>query len=745
MKRQGSTLDDIAQAGMFQGLGSDVLGALAEASERVTLEEDEYLFRQGDLCDAMYIVSSGCLQVFLTREAGTEDVVGEVRSGEAVGEMQILTGGNRTASIRAVRETELVKFPKSSFDPLVDRMEGLIARMNVVIQERLRHNQLVGILPKLFGQLNKEQLALIEEEAEWTWLESGEVLFEQGDAGDSFYVLVNGRLGVAIEDEKGDRRTVDHIKQGGIVGEMALLTDERRSATVFAVRDSELARFSKAEFKSLLSQYPELLMQITQIVVGRLRRILRSAEFASDNTFVAVVPISDGVPLSALASRLTDHLGSFTSALNLNSTSLGTFLGTPGISQLPEDHPNSIRIRAWMASQEDKYRFIICETGGSATNWTKRCLRQADTILLVGNATEKASISEIEERLLQGSDPIARTKPILILIHPNGDSLPSGTHEWLERRNVQMHHHVRWDRDEDLRRVGRFLGESAIGLVLGGGGARGFAHLGVIRAMKEMGTPIDMIGGTSMGALLAAPCAMGWDYDTIVHESVRRIAASFYDFTLPLCSLLAGRKFAGGLKDFFGEIRIEDLWIPYFCVSSNLSRAEIKIHREGPLWIALRASNGAPGIFPPLSVDGDLFVDGGILDNVPADLMKELCRGRVIAVDVCPPVDLSDNPSYGESISGWKILWRKLVPFTNPISVPSLLTTLLRSAELASVASRRSTIQRAASYVVSLPLEEYQLQDYRLANEIIEAGYKHGKAGLAEWKNSSLTGGPENG
>jgi NTE family protein/lysophospholipid hydrolase len=741
-KNKKTSVDDLrrhlSDNALFKGLDQTVIEGVADASERIVLGRDRTLFRQGEPADAMYVLIKGCLGVAVRGEDGVLLDIAEIRPGQVVGEIQVLTGGKRTATVQAKEESDLVKITRIDFDLLAGRQKQLVDRMNNIVRQRLRHNQFVRFMPPLFGSLTDEQLHLLEEEAEWIDLECGKALFHQGDPGDSFFVLMSGTMGVVVTGGGRETQTVDRIRRGEIIGEMALLSDEDRSASVVALRDSELIRFSKDKFRQLLAQHPDLLLQITRLLIARLRRVHTASDRPSECSILAVVPASPDVPAREFSARLAGCLSRLGSTIHVNDEELDSQLGTPGISQVSDDDPNHMRIIAWFSSQAEKHRYLLCQTDAAVTNWTKRCLRQADRIVVVGNATGDSSLCEIERELLYGPKCITRARSTLVLIHPDGSRRPSGTAKWLGNRDVEMHHHLRWNEEKDTARLARFLAGSAVGLVLGGGGARGFAHLGVLRALEELGIPVELLGGASMGALLGAPYAMGWDAKTTETESISRINTNFFDVTFPLTSLLAGRKFVQKLKDFFGDVSIEDLWLPYFCISSNMSRAEIEVHREGALWLGLRASNGAPGILPPLVIDGDLYIDGGILSNVPADVMKGLCKGKVIAIDVSPSIDLSQVPCYGDYLSGWRILWSRINPFMKSIQAPHIASVLMRSAEIASVAHQRTMIEKFADLHLCIPLDEYSIQDYGSSARIAEAGYRFAKPRLEDWMETGL-------
>jgi len=206
------------------------------------------------------------------------------------------------------------------------------------------------------------------------------------------------------------------------------------------------------------------------------------------------------------------------------------------------------------------------------------------------------------------------------------------------------------------------------------------------------------------------------------------------DLTLPLLSILGGHRSSARLREAVGDVQIEDLWLPYFCVSSNLSRAEMVIHCDGPLWFALRASGGLPAILPPVVLDRDLLVDGGLLRNLPADIVRErLGGGTVIAVDVSAEHDLRQEYPYGNAISGWRVLWSRINPLARPIKVPNMAAVLQRSVEIASVAMQREALLRGVDLYIRLPVQHYGMLDFHAAPTISDVGYRMARTRLAEW------------
>jgi NTE family protein/lysophospholipid hydrolase len=294
--------------------------------------------------------------------------------------------------------------------------------------------------------------------------------------------------------------------------------------------------------------------------------------------------------------------------------------------------------------------------------------------------------------------------------------------------------HVRLGEPRDFARLARFLTGRAVGLVLGGGFARGLAHVGVLRACHALGIPIDVIGGSSMGAMIAAQHLLGWDGDRILTELSAAFAKSFDDITIPVLAFKRGGKYSRMVQQFCGDALIEDLPVPYFCTSSNLNRADLKIHTAGPLAGALLATTRAPGVFPPVVIDGELHVDGGLINNVPVDVMKTFSnQGVVIGVDVSPPHEIKPVVDYGDDISGWDAIWQRFNPTREKRSYrPSILLVLMRLIEFGGISYRVRAASQADVYI-SPDVLRFKRNDFHAAREIADVGYAAAYQALEPW------------
>ncbi len=299
--------------------------------------------------------------------------------------------------------------------------------------------------------------------------------------------------------------------------------------------------------------------------------------------------------------------------------------------------------------------------------------------------------------------------------------------------------HVRRGQQADLARLARILTGNAVSLVLGGGGARGFAHIGVLRALEELDIPVDMVGGTSMGAPIAGFVAQGSGVGE-VNARAGKAYRNIIDFTLPLVSLIAGERITASIKQQTGSWDIEDYWLPFFCVSTNLTTGQLVVHRRGESWRAIRSSVSIPGVLPPVPVDGALLVDGAVLNNLPVDVMREMNPfGTVIAVDVTPPMGPTARSDYGAGLSGWRVLANKLLPWREASAVPGMASTILQATVAGSELKRQQILeQNLADVYLNINVEGVGMLQFDARDEAAQLGYDGAIEPLRAWAEECL-------
>ena len=701
----------------------------ATESPRLTLSRGETLFKQGDVGAACYIVESGRLQARATDDLGQERVLGQVDPGEPVGEMEGFLGGRRMASVVALDDATLVELPRLGLDRLAESHPELYQLLLTTVQRRLRRNHLLALLPRLLGSLDEAGLDDLEARIEWVTIQRGETLLRQGDPGDSLYILVSGRLSAVHTDGGGVRRVVAEIVRGETVGELGVFTGKPRVADVVALRRSLLVRLSAEDVDGFLANHPSAYRHLTTLLLRRAHRASRPAALSRKVVNIALVPVHPGVPLAGFAESLAEAMNEHAPTIHLSAARLDALTGYPSASVRTPDHPSSYGVTAWLDEREHEFRFVLYEADPEVSPWTSRCLARADRILLVADAKAAPQAGQFDELLASS----ARACPqALVLLHQNGEE-PSDTGAWRKGRSLELHLHVRTHSRGDVERVARIIADRAVGLVLGGGGARGFAHIGVVRAIREAGLAVDFVGGTSMGAFIAAQVAMGWDWDTMLDRNREAWVdrRPFRKHWLPIYSIMKSRSLDDATrKVLFGDRCIEDLWTSCFMISSALSSGAAVVHDDGPVWKACRASSALPGIITPVLYRNQLHVDGGLLDNLPVDVMRQRCGGRVIAVDVSGAAglvfDVDTEPGPMDYVKDW---WRRS---TRTRGFPKLMDVLLRATLLGGT----QRVQRArvdADLLLQPPVSKWGLLEFEAIEEVARVGYDYAVAQLEQW------------
>lgn len=713
---------------LFKGISTELLSRLESSLSLTTLNAGEVLVRQGDPGDAMYVLLSGTLEVRVQTPTGGEVEVDSLQPGANVGEMSLVAGQARTATVLASSTAELVRLSRSGFERLAEANPELREALIRQMRPRLQRVQLSGVLEAWFSDLSTDELHLLQEEVNWVNVAGGEWLYRAGDDPDGLYLLVSGRLQLHEPDADGQFQAGADIGRGASIGESAVLDDAPRSESVLALRDSQLVRLDRA----LVSRHPQVMVQIARNALARAQSgvRIRTGNGNSVRT-VALLAAHPGAPVAETAAMLQARLTAWGEVHSLNAASVDRQFGREGVAQTERGHPLESALSYWLNETEaaSDYLLLVDAETGQPDAWTARCIAQADQVLLVADATADARPGRLERSLSEQAGPPAQ----LVLIQPDDAVQPQGTARWLDERPGIVWHHLRMGNSADQGRLARRLLGRAIGLVLSGGGARGYVHLGLIRALEEIGIPVDMLAGTSMGALVASAYAFSQDY-----ASCYRLAASFgdpkklLDRTLPLVAIAESRNVTETFQTMFGDTLIEDLWVPFSCVSANLTRAEPVVHERGALWKAVRASTAIPGVFTPLVHEGDVLVDGGIMNNYPVDILRERIGTGLIIGSNAESAYRNQAYDFGPSVSGWQVLGQRFLPRSRRRKYPSIMGTLMRAT---SVSSKHlsAAADKLADLVVRYDTSDYGNLEFDRFDELIEIGYEAAHGSLLDW------------
>lgn len=586
-------------------------------------------------------------------------------------------------------------------------------------------------LLNFLGEIEPDALSMLREQLEWVELAGGQTLMTQGEPGDAMYLTVSGRLRTYIADEDGKQHMVREITRGQVVGEMSLFTDEPRSATLVAIRDTVLVRLGKAEFKHLLTISGQVSIALTRQIIQRLQT--EGSRSAMDRPVtIGLLPVSAGVDLTAFAASLATQLRRIGRVAVIDAKHLDDDLGMPGITLRDQtDIEANRRIAVRLDEIEAEHDFVLLLSDASPTQWTYRCSRHCDELYLLADADQPAVLHDIEDQCLVRRPARTDAAEILVLLHPAERRSPSGTAAWLARRPLADHLHIRAALERDLARLARMISRTGVGLVLAGGGARGLAHLGVYRALQERGIEIDVVGGTSIGAVMATYVACDQPMDAITANARKAFATNpTGDYNLiPIVSLIKGRRLRRIAGDALFELTgihgdVEDLWKTYYCVATNYSKAREEIFRQGSLMNAVMASIAIPGALPPLISNGDLLCDGGTFNNFPVDVMRGMRGvGHVIGVDLG-----FKNPRripHPDVPGTWALLRDRLRPrHKRRYRLPSLSAYLMNVTILYST-SRQREARKLTDVYMNPPLPRVGMLQWDRFDQIAEQGYAH--------------------
>lgn len=539
-------------------------------------------------------------------------------------------------------------------------------------------------------------------QASWFALTGGEPLFAAGDEADSLYLLRSGRLGVFHRAEGQPPQFLGVIRPGEPVGEMALIAGTPHSADVVALRDSEILALPREAFFEVARTEPDVMIHLSRLMLSRARD--HSSNAAGEPTVFGFVG-ARARPIRAFVERVA-----------------AAVVGMGHTCQVIDE--TALRSASeWFSRVEDSHDYVLYVAEADQPAWAALCARQVDRLFIVGDALT-APPPVVPSRSLEGQN---HQFTDLILLRDARMDRPANTAIWVNALEPGRWFHVREGHEADSARIARILTGTAVGLVLSGGGARAYAHIGVVRALNEMQVPLDFLGGASMGAVVAAGPALDWSDE----ELDARIRTAFVksnplsDIAVPIVAMTRAGKVARLLYDAYGDIDIADMPRPFFAVSSNLTTGRLEVHRRGLLRRAMRASIAIPGVMPPVVIDGQVLVDGAVVKNFPTDVMRQLNAGPIIGSDMSQvrgvdPTALENPPSWWRWIASGA--WR---------NGPPIVSVLMRSATITTDTELQRS--RAETDLLILPNPgATDIRDWKIYEPVVEAGRTAALAALAD-------------
>ncbi len=529
--------------------------------------------------------------------------------------------------------------------------------------------------------------------ASWFALTGGEPLFNAGDPSDVLYLLRSGRLGVFCHEEGQPDQFVGVIRPGEPAGEMAMMAGTPHTASVVALRDSEVVALPREVFFEAARTEPDLMVELSRLMIQRARDRATGGGEPNVFGFIAARPR----PIRAFVEQVANAIISqgFTCQVIDNSA----------LSSASD----------WFSRVEDAHDFVLYVAESDERTWGALCARQVDRLFIVGNTLLAPPLYPLPHTGVLD----AQQRTDLILMRDPRMIRPTNTAIWLDSVQPGRWFHAVEGDAADAARIARVITGTAVGVVFSGGGARAYAHVGALRALAEANVPVDFVGGSSMGAVVAAGPAMGWSQE----ELEARICKAFVDsdplsdITFPLVAMTRANKVAELLKDAYGDVDLADLVRPFFAVSTNLTSGQILVHRRGLMRQAMRASIAIPGVMPPVVIDGQVLVDGAVLKNFPTDVMRQMNSGPVVGCDVSrtrgvdPAIIQHPQSIWNMIVSGsWK-------------HGPPIVSILMRAATLTSDSELEQS--RAATDVLIQPTPEgIDIRDWKAFDQGVAVGYQ---------------------
>jgi NTE family protein len=560
-------------------------------------------------------------------------------------------------------------------------------------------------LAQLFGDITDEQLEQVFSIVEVLHFNTGEYLFEEGDAENVLYIVLSGRLRALKQGEHGQRILGD-IAVGEPVGELALFSKEPRSAAVVAIRKSIVLQIDETDYDKLVTLYPNFAFTLTQFVIERLKRntFQQKSEAAPKN--IAVIKLQPKHDFTPWTDDMRRELEAMGTPINVYypETQLSGNLDT-----VFEEMENSAGIN-----------ILVCDHENDA--WAKQCIMYCDLVVIATQFDAPSELYDVEKQLGIYDKSILCKKNYLLLLHPENAVPPTLTRRWFEGRHFDLHLHIRKSNARDIRRFCRIITHQAVGLVLGGGGAKGYAHIGTVKAMLESGIEFDFLGGASAGALFGIAISIT-DFDMAKTTDLGKKAAESNllsnDYHFPFLSLMTGRKLRHYLQKMLGETHLEDIWVTTYVISTNYSTASLALHRKGLARQTVEASIAIPGVFPPTIIERNLHVDGGVMDNLPIEAMYQMPVRHIIAISLSAQsphlVDIETVPS------AWQMLVNKFTK-KHRYRLPAMSSLLINSLTLNSKQKQEAAKGQIAIYL-ELDLRNFGFLNWSLWNELMSAGY----------------------
>jgi NTE family protein len=562
---------------------------------------------------------------------------------------------------------------------------------------------------KLFSSLPEGELVQLLEKFKRVELKQNHSLYRQGELSNNLYILMEGKIAIFLKSANKEKILIKEVYPGSFLGEIAALSHEPRSTTAKAVKNCVLLELPSEDFVALCTKHPAMSMDVINSSLRESRGMMKLiSEKSASHQHIAIIPASKKTHLQIFHDEFSKQVTRHSNVIFLS------------------DYDETVKTKNYSTLQNettplDKKQSVIYLLDSLDSPLAQICLEKVDMIYVVGAGHFNPDISRQVKEIIKNNK--YKIQPELILIHDDKKfEKPKNTNRWLKLLPFHMHHQIRLYRETDWQRLLRFMTGTAIAIVFGGGGLRCWAQYGSLIALSRLNIPVDAIGGVSAGAIVASYYA--------IHESVeepydlRDLSAITRNATV---SIFNGKDFTKQLQKIFKNVRMENLWIPCFCISTNLSNSKQVIARRGLLWKVIRSSTAVPLVFPPLVVNGRMRIDGGVLNNLPVDIMKKLLsnKGTVIAFELTHANEDEKKYHFPPILTFWKTFLAKTGLGKRNYKFPSFIDTFLKSL-LAGSSAKQYENCLLADILLAPDLSKFRLLNVSKEdeNQLIKIGFK---------------------
>lgn len=590
-------------------------------------------------------------------------------------------------------------------------------------------NQYIAILKKfpLFRLLSDDEFKEVLSACIECNLKEDEILFEQGTESDSIYFLVSGYMLATIVNEQGLVETLGDIKTGEPIGEIGMLTQKNRTSSIKAIVQSKLIKLMRGTFLNMIKKHPEIISDISLLMANRYTKTMDFITKKKSNKHIMLMKINDS-NITRFLDKLRKKLSSDKRICYCEEGELIKIYESEGLNSLVN----------YLDRLEGRHQFIVYYIESGHVDLLPILLRRTNSIYAISLANNPERYYQYYLNILKNN--VANIKIQLILLWLNHESI-NNTQRWLDRYSYHLHHHIYLDDSSHYDRLLRFFINKPIAVVLSGGGSRGWFHLGVLKALVDKNIPVDMIGGTSVGAGIAAVylCAKDFDETMVLSKKINKSikkSLSLFSMTLPLTSLFDAYSTTKTFIEVYKNRRIEDLPINYFAVSTNFNLNREHIHKNDLVWHAVRASTSLPGIYPPLEIDGQLFYDGALINTLPTDRMRDFLGKEAIIIASDSSVVEPDKTKY--SIPPSLPLFRLLLSWTrwgkSKYIYPAFLTSFFKSLQIGA-SGRQHANSKLATYLINADISEFGLFTFDENNQtrLMNKGYEEAMKKLSDF------------